>query len=162
MSQVLARQEVAAISGAQPQLYVPSVIVLIRPVMLLLHPGGGHVCRFEPLRSCRHHALLTLRTAACMKWRIESGVEEVFSKGEEGLQHGEGFLRQMTTGKCYLHGSDRHERPVLYVHAAMHRTSEQSPRALEEFVMFQVRDFDRQLIVLNLLAVFSRWNHCDA
>lgn len=73
-----------------------------------------------------------------MKWRIESGVEEVFTKGEEGLQHGEGFLRQMTTGKCYLHGSDRHGRPVLYVHAAMHHTSEQSPRALEEFVMFQV------------------------
>ena len=75
---------------------------------------------------------------ACMKWRIESGVEDIFTKGEEGLQHGEGFLLQMTSGKCYLHGTDRHERPVLYVHAGMHHTNEQTPKALEDFVMFQV------------------------
>lgn len=74
-----------------------------------------------------------------MKWRIESGVEDIFEKGEEGLQHGEGFLHQMTSGKAYLHGSDRLGRPVFYVHARMHKTSEQSPKALEDFVLFQVR-----------------------
>lgn len=73
-----------------------------------------------------------------MKWRIESGVEEIFEKGEEGLQHGEGFLHQMTSGKAYLHGSDRLGRPVFYVHARMHKSSEQSPKALEDFVLFQV------------------------
>ena len=80
----------------------------------------------------------SLHLPACMKWRIESGVEDIFTKGEEGLKDGEGFLLQMTSGKCYLHGSDRHERPVLYVHAGMHKTNEQSPQALENFVMFQV------------------------
>lgn len=80
-----------------------------------------------------------LPPAACMKWRIESGVEEIFEKGEEGLQHGEGFLHQMTSGKAYLHGSDRLGRPVFYVHARMHKSSEQSPKALEDFVLFQVR-----------------------
>lgn len=75
---------------------------------------------------------------ACMKWRIESGVEDIFEKGEEGLQHGEGFLHQMTSGKAYLHGTDRLGRPVFYVHARMHKSSEQSPKALEDFVLFQV------------------------
>jgi hypothetical protein len=76
-----------------------------------------------------------------MKWRIESGVEDIFRQGEEGLQHGEGFLHQMTSGKAYLHGLDRSGRPVFYVHARTHKTSEQTPKALEDFVLFQVRLF---------------------
>jgi len=79
-----------------------------------------------------------------MKWRIESGVEDIFEKGEEGLQHGEGFLHQMTSGKAYLHGSDRLGRPVFYVHARMHKSSEQSAKALEDFVLFQVSWTRRQ------------------
>lgn len=75
---------------------------------------------------------------ACMKWRMESGVEEIFRKGEEGLQEGEGFLHQMTSGKAYLHGSDRGGRPVFYVHTRLHKTNEQSAKALEDFVLFQV------------------------
>lgn len=85
----------------------------------------------------------SLSPSACMKWRIESDVEDIFRKGEEGLQHGEGFLHQMTSGKAYLHGSDRLGRPVFYVHARMHKSSEQSPKALEDFVLFQVSHFDR-------------------
>lgn len=104
-----------------------------------------------------------------MKWRIESGVEDIFQKGEEGLQHGEGFLHQMTSGKAYLHGSDRHGRPVFYVHARMHKTSEQSPKALEDFVLFQVSFVwylqDRTVLTAGqcpLLCDCPRWNPFDA
>ena len=51
-----------------------------------------------------------------MKWRIESGVEDIFAKGEEGLERSEGFLHQMTSGKTYLYGTDRHGRPVMYIY----------------------------------------------
>ncbi|KAL7004239.1 hypothetical protein EMMF5_006184, partial [Cystobasidiomycetes sp. EMM_F5] len=50
--------------------------------------------------------------AACIKWRIESGVEDICSEGEEGMQSRQGFLFQMTSGKGYLYGTDRHGRPV--------------------------------------------------
>ena len=77
--------------------------------------------------------------AACMKWRIESGVEDIFEKGEEGLQHQDGFLAQMTGGKTYLYGSDRYGRPVIYVNVALHKPSAQPAKSLEDFVLFQVR-----------------------
>ena len=79
--------------------------------------------------------------AACMKWRIESGVEDIFEKGEEGLQHQDGFLAQMTGGKTYLYGSDRYGRPVIYVNVALHKPSAQPAKSLEDFVLFQVRPF---------------------
>ena len=79
--------------------------------------------------------------AACMKWRIESGVEDIFEKGEEGLQHQDGFLAQMTGGKTYLYGSDRYGRPVIYVNVALHKPSAQPAKSLEDFVLFQVRLF---------------------
>lgn len=50
-----------------------------------------------------------------MKWRIESGVENIFSQGEEGMQAAPGFLYQMTSGKGYLYGTDRYGRPVMCV-----------------------------------------------
>lgn len=76
--------------------------------------------------------------AACMKWRIESGVEDIFEKGEEGLQHQDGFLAQMTGGKTYLYGSDRYGRPVIYVNVALHKPSAQPAKSLEDFVLFQM------------------------
>jgi len=76
--------------------------------------------------------------AACMKWRIESGVEAIFEKGEEGLQQEDGFLHQMTSGKGYLYGTDRQQRPVIYIHVRLHKASEQSQKALEDFVVFQM------------------------
>jgi hypothetical protein len=51
--------------------------------------------------------------AACMKWRIESGVQEIPKQGEEGYQHREGFLTQMSSGKGFIFGSDRQQRPVM-------------------------------------------------
>jgi len=76
--------------------------------------------------------------AACMKWRIESGVEDIFSQGEEGMQDAPGFLYQMTSGKGYLYGTDRHGRPVIYIHVRTHKASDQPQKSLEDFILLQM------------------------
>ncbi|KAK4054516.1 hypothetical protein OIV83_001010 [Microbotryomycetes sp. JL201] len=67
-----------------------------------------------------------------------SDVEKIFEKGEEGMKDAEGFLMQLTSGKTYTHGTDFYGRPVQYIHVAKHRTYDQSPKALEDFVLFQM------------------------
>ncbi|GAA5893636.1 Csr1p [Sporobolomyces salmoneus] len=76
--------------------------------------------------------------AACIKWRMGSDVESIFEKGEEGMQNAEGFIRQMEIGKTYTQGTDHFGRPVIYIHVGKHRTYDQSPKALEDFVLFQM------------------------
>jgi hypothetical protein len=67
-----------------------------------------------------------------MKWRIESGIEDLYYKGEEGMKTADGYLRQFSTGKTYAQGTgqcplvpvvlaaegrtDRMGRPVVYIH----------------------------------------------
>ncbi|GEM09760.1 rRNA processing protein [Rhodotorula toruloides] len=76
--------------------------------------------------------------AACVKWRMGSDVEKIFEKGEEGMREAEGFIKQMEIGKTYTQGTDYFGRPVVYIHVAKHRTFDQSPKALEDFVLFQM------------------------
>ncbi|GJN90712.1 hypothetical protein Rhopal_003726-T1 [Rhodotorula paludigena] len=83
--------------------------------------------------------------AACIKWRMGSDVEKIFEKGEEGMQNADGFIRQMEfvdetqeIGKTYTQGTDYYGRPVTYIHVAKHRTYDQSAKALEDFVLFQM------------------------
>ncbi|GAA5831757.1 hypothetical protein JCM5353_006625 [Sporobolomyces roseus] len=76
--------------------------------------------------------------AACIKWRMGSDVEKIFEKGEEGMQNAEGFIKQMEIGKTYTQGTDHYGRPVIYIHVGKHRTYDQSPKALEDFVLFQM------------------------
>lgn len=56
---------------------------------------------------------------------MEGDVESIMEKGEEGMQHADGFIRQMSSGKTYTQGTDRYGRPVVYVHVAKHRTWDQ-------------------------------------
>lgn len=44
----------------------------------------------------------------------------------------------MTTGKTYTQGTDRQGRPVVYIHVAKHKLFDQSAKALEDFVLFQM------------------------
>ncbi|KAM0791312.1 hypothetical protein ACM66B_005784 [Microbotryomycetes sp. NB124-2] len=74
---------------------------------------------------------------SCIKWRMDSDVEKIFEKGEEGMK---GFIKQMTMGKAYSQGTDHYGRPVVYIHVAKHRTFDQSPKALEDFVLFQMEN----------------------
>ncbi|KAL8278214.1 hypothetical protein RQP46_009387 [Phenoliferia psychrophenolica] len=75
---------------------------------------------------------------ACLRWRMSSDVEAIFQKGEEGMQNADGFIRQMAIAKTYTQGTDRAGRPVIYIHVAKHRTFDQSPKALEDFVIAQM------------------------
>lgn len=68
---------------------------------------------------------------AMMKWRMESDVEKIFSLGEEGMKDAEGFIKQMSSGKTYVQGTDREGRPVVYIHVKLHRLMDQSAKALE-------------------------------
>ncbi|KAH8922726.1 CRAL/TRIO domain-containing protein [Atractiella rhizophila] len=73
---------------------------------------------------------------ACLKWRIESGVENLFEEGEEGLAKlGKGGLIHVREGKTFLHGTDRDGRVVIYIHARLHHGSDQDPKELEAFIM---------------------------
>lgn len=76
--------------------------------------------------------------AACMKWRIEFGVEKIIEKGEEGYLNQEGFLHQLKIGKTFVQGTDRQGRPVVYINVRLHKASDQSPKTLEEFIVFSM------------------------
>lgn len=73
-----------------------------------------------------------------MSPRLGSDVEAIFEKGEEGMQTAEGFIKQMEVAKTYTQGTDKYGRPVVYIHVAKHRTFDQSAKALEDFVLFQM------------------------
>ncbi|MBW0553014.1 hypothetical protein O181_092729 [Austropuccinia psidii MF-1] len=73
--------------------------------------------------------------AACLKWRIEYGVEKIVQKGEEGYLDHPGFLHQFEVGKTFVQGTDRQGRPVVYINVRLHKASDQSPKTLEEFIV---------------------------
>lgn len=54
------------------------------------------------------------------------------------MKDSHGFIAQMSSGKTYTQGTDRYGRPVTYVHVAKHKTWDQDPKALEDFVIFQM------------------------
>ncbi|TDL16873.1 CRAL/TRIO domain-containing protein [Rickenella mellea] len=76
----------------------------------------------------------------CIQWRIESGVEDIDAWGEEGLRDAEGFIKQLEMGKAYAQGSDRFGRPVCYIHVRLHKLFDQSAKALEDFILFQMEN----------------------
>jgi len=78
--------------------------------------------------------------ASCIKWRMEGDVEKIVQKGEWGMRDAEGFLKQMEIGKTYTQGTDRKGRPVVYIHVAKHKLFDQSAKALEDFVIFQMEN----------------------
>ncbi|KAH9450224.1 hypothetical protein Pst134EA_026933 [Puccinia striiformis f. sp. tritici] len=76
--------------------------------------------------------------AACMKWRIEYGVDKIISKGEEGYLNRDGFIHQLKIGKTFVQGTDRQGRPIVYINVRLHKASDQSLKTLEEFIVFSM------------------------
>ncbi|KAK4056712.1 hypothetical protein OIO90_002264 [Microbotryomycetes sp. JL221] len=95
------------------------------------------ILRFARARKWKVSAGVAM-LASCIKWRMDSDVEKIFEKGEEGMKDAEGFLMQLSSGKTYTQGTDYYGRPVEYIHVRLHKTSDQSPKALEDFVLFQM------------------------
>ncbi|SCV72275.1 BQ2448_4969 [Microbotryum intermedium] len=105
--------------------------------LIAMDDPDGIMLRFLRARKWSASAGVAM-LCACIKWRMGGDVEKIFEKGEEGMKDAEGFIMQMETGKTYTQGTDRYGRPVVYIHVAKHRTFDQSPKALEDFVVFQM------------------------
>lgn len=76
---------------------------------------------------------------SALKWRISFGVEEITHKGEPVYNDGlPGFVSQMKSGKAYLHGADKQNRPVFYIHVKLHSPRAQPAASLEKFTVYSL------------------------
>lgn len=77
---------------------------------------------------------------ACMiKWRIDVDADKVIEQGEEILNRDmPGFDLQMKSGKTYIHGADKQNRPIFYIHAQLHDPKLQSFETLVAFTIYGV------------------------
>ncbi|EGF99728.1 uncharacterized protein MELLADRAFT_50630 [Melampsora larici-populina 98AG31] len=77
----------------------------------------------------------------CLKWRIEFNVESVIFKGDIGFmsekgEDGDAFTKQISCGKTFVQGFSKMGGPVAYVFAKHYKAGEQSPKAMEDFVVY--------------------------
>lgn len=82
----------------------------------------------------------------CLKWRIEFNVESVIFKGDIGFmsakgEDGDAFTKQISSGKTFVQGFSKTGGPVAYVFAKHYRAGEQSPKAMEDFVVYAMENF---------------------
>ncbi|MBW0490451.1 hypothetical protein O181_030166 [Austropuccinia psidii MF-1] len=66
----------------------------------------------------------------CLKWRIENKIDE--------LKENEQIKKQLKTGKTFVHGVDRNGSPIFRIFASRHKTSDQSAKDVEEFVLYSM------------------------
>ncbi|KAG8418864.1 phosphatidylinositol transfer protein csr1 [Metarhizium acridum] len=106
----------------------------------LEHPDAL-VLRFLRARKWDVNRALVMMFSA-MNWRHnEAKVDsDIMANGEEVLANDEetgevkskalarDFMKQIRTGKSFIHGTDRQNRPISYVRARLHRASDQSGR----------------------------------
>ncbi|KHN97385.1 CRAL/TRIO domain protein [Metarhizium album ARSEF 1941] len=89
---------------------------------------------------------------SAMNWRYsEAKVDaDILANGEEVLVGDEetgavkpkalarDFMRQIRTGKSFIHGTDRADRPISYVRVRLHRASDQSVESLERYTTYLI------------------------
>lgn len=74
-----------------------------------------------------------------LKWRVSFGVEEIVTSGEPVYNEGlPGFTAQMRSGKAYLHGADKKDRPAFYIHVKLHNPRAQPAATLEKFTVYSL------------------------
>ena len=72
-----------------------------------------------------------------IKWRIDFQVDGILEQGEEVLNKElAGFQSQITAGKAYFHGTDKQNRPILYIHVKMHDSSRHTFEALRTYTIY--------------------------
>lgn len=77
--------------------------------------------------------------ANAIKWRVEVGADKIIEQGEEVLNRDlPGFDLQMKSGKTYIHGTDRQNRPIYYVHVQLHNPKAQTFEVLRDFTIYGV------------------------
>jgi hypothetical protein len=89
---------------------------------------------------------------SAMNWRHnEAKVDsDILSHGEENLVQDEeagqaqskalarDFMKQIRTGKSFIHGTDKENRPISYVRVRQHRASDQSVESLERYTTYLI------------------------
>ncbi|KAF7970858.1 hypothetical protein HWV62_22754 [Athelia sp. TMB] len=75
--------------------------------------------------------------ANMIKWRVEVDADKIIEQGEEVLNRDmPGFDLQMKSGKTYIHGTDRLNRPIFYIHSQLHDPKAQSFETLRAFTIY--------------------------
>lgn len=89
---------------------------------------------------------------SAMNWRhSDARVDsDILANGEEVLVNDEekgeiksktlakDFMKQIRTGKSFIHGTDRENRPISYVRVRQHRASDQSVESLERYTTYLI------------------------
>jgi hypothetical protein len=81
----------------------------------------------------------------------------------------DGFIKQLTLGKSFLHGVDAHERPICLVRTRLHHSSDQQPEALERFTVWTMEtarlmltgDIDTACVVFDMTGFTVRLTTMD-
>ncbi|KAI9773466.1 MAG: hypothetical protein M1840_007683 [Geoglossum simile] len=114
------------------------------------HPDGL-LLRFLRARKWDVERALVMLVST-MHWRgQEMHVDDdVIKEGEGGAlqatqgpdievkKEAEDFLAQLRIGKSYIHGLDKHGRPVCVTRVRLHRQGEQSEKSLERFTVYLI------------------------
>ncbi|KAI9222357.1 CRAL-TRIO domain-containing protein [Blastocladiella britannica] len=68
-----------------------------------------------------------------LKWRVESGVQDVITRGEAAIARD-----QFESTKCYYYGCDQLGRPVIYINARFHNKSAQDEAMLQRHTVYMM------------------------
>ncbi|TWU71013.1 hypothetical protein ED733_002534 [Metarhizium rileyi] len=142
----LAKQFQEAIATQSPE----SLRAMVLGSVKLEHPDALAL-RFLRARKWDVNRALVMMFSS-MNWRHnEAKVDsDIMAKGEEFLANDEengqdksqalarDFMRQIRTGKSFIHGTDRENRPINYVRARLHRASDQSVESIERYTTYLI------------------------
>jgi hypothetical protein len=67
-------------------------------------------------------------------------VENLDAQGElyAAQNNEQGFMKQLRLGKSFLYGLDAHERPICLIRTRLHYASDQDPKDLEKFTVWEM------------------------
>lgn len=102
--------------------------------------------------------------ASNIYWRYDRGIDEFVRKGEsvafkESASADEkSFIMQYRSGKSYVRGSDKENRPIFIIRARLHNPRAQSPASMESFILHGVEttrsliggDVDKVCLIFDL------------
>jgi hypothetical protein len=90
----------------------------------------------------------TAMLTSALNWRHEHQIDEQIVRSGDSIALQEqtgslsaddkGFMAQYRSGKAYVRGSDREDRPVFIIKVRLHNPKLQSPESMERFVLHNI------------------------